>query len=104
MNTKISHPVTAGFLAAAMVFLTVANDVQAGANALATQPFTSTNAVTALPNVLFVLDDSLSKETDFFAGLGGAIQEWPDDQYPPTGFSTLLTTEWPITRSPVIVR
>ena len=71
MNTKISHPATAGFLAAAMVFLSVTNDVQAGATALATQPFTSSNAVTALPNVLFVLDDSLSMESDFLPDWAG---------------------------------
>ncbi|PKO92913.1 MAG: hypothetical protein CVU16_06085 [Betaproteobacteria bacterium HGW-Betaproteobacteria-10] len=77
MNTKNTpeNYFVKGLAGVVFAFVLIAN-ADAGATALATQPFTSTNAVTALPNVMFVLDDSGSMDFDYLPDWAGPYKDF----------------------------
>ncbi len=54
-----------------------ASGVQAGSTPLATEPFTSTSKVNALPNIFFVLDDSGSMSSNY-------LPDWAGEAHPVT--------------------
>lgn len=77
MNTKfLLEDVFAKRFAIAIFTFALVSNAHAGATALATQPFTSTNAVTALPNVMFVLDDSGSMDFDYLPDWAGPYKDY----------------------------
>jgi type IV pilus assembly protein PilY1 len=75
MTTKFSYADFAkGFVGVILASLAFAN-LQAGTTALGTEPFTSSTKINALPNVMFVLDDSGSMENDYLPDWAGPYKD-----------------------------
>ena len=83
MTTNTSFKVSAGFEAfkriarncgGALLCSLLATSAQGAATALSTEPFTSSTKISALPNIMFVLDDSGSMKADFLPDWAGPYQ------------------------------
>ncbi len=75
MTTKFPFAAIAkSFGGVILTSLAFAN-LQAGTTALGTEPFTSSTKINALPNVMFVLDDSGSMEFDYLPDWAGPYRD-----------------------------
>ena len=64
----------ARLIVGALCFCTLLADAQAAATALGTEPFVSSSRINALPNVMYVLDDSGSMSQDFLPDWAGPFE------------------------------
>ena len=86
MTTNNSIKDTLRSLIGTLASCVVIASAHGGPTALGTEPFTSTTKVNALPNVMFVLDDSGSMQADFLPDWAGPYQQT---------ISSVLTTVTP---------
>ena len=78
MNANIPNKTNFRLLAAACLLSFATGWAFAGPTSLATEPFTSTGKVNALPNIFFVLDDSGSMSSNY-------LPDWAGEPHPVTG-------------------
>ena len=75
MTNKFSYADFAKSLGGVILTSLAFTNLQAGTTALGTEPFTSSTKINALPNVMFVLDDSGSMENDYLPDWAGPYKD-----------------------------